>query len=362
MFHRGIIIAGGVVYLAILGIVLATGGKTVSHTRAGDNGFGGYTGASLEGLPFRSIGIQIQRVDWIPEYKKVMDKVADTGADTVLLVIDTRQENGKSSRIYLDFRMTPTTEQIGDLIDYAKKKDLRVILMPIVLLDNPIGGEWRGTIHPDNWDDWWDSYRDMIQVFSSVAEVHHADMLVVGSELVSTEHMTDQWTKTIDKARSNFKGKLTYSSNWDHYEAVTFWEQLDMVGMNSYWKMGKDRNVAVEEVVERWKEIQSDLFPFLRKVHKPLMFLEVGWFSQANAAHEPWDYTQASQPVDLELQSKLYAAFFKSWYGNPMLGGFSVWEWPPNSGGPEDRGYTPEGKPALDVLKEWLKKGRWEVK
>ena len=362
MFQRGIIIAGLVVYATIVGIVLSTGGKSVSSSRAGDPHFNGIGGASLEGLPFRGVGIQIQRVDWIPEYKKVMDKVAATGADTALLVIDTRQENGKSSHIYLDYRMTPTTEQIGELIDYAKKLELRVILMPIVLLDKPIGDEWRGTIHPESWDDWWDSYRDMIQVFSSVAEVHHADMLVVGSELVSTEPMLEQWTKTIQLARSNFKGKLTYSSNWDHYEAVTFWSQLDMVGMNSYWKMGPDRNVKIEQVQERWKEIQSDLFPFLKKVQKPLMFLEVGWFSQANAAHEPWDYTKPTEPLDLELQSKLYEAFFRSWYGNPMLGGFSIWEWPPNTGGPEDKGYTPEGKPALEVLKAWLKKGKWEVK
>ena len=362
MLQRGIILAGAVVYLTIMGIVLSSGGKPVARLTSTDGGNGGSGGTSLEGLPFRSVGIQIQRVDWIPEYKKVMDKIAETGSDTVLMVIDSRQENGKSSKIYLDYRMTPTTEQIGDLVDYAKKKHLRVILMPIVLLDNPDGNDWRGTIHPDSWSAWWKSYRDMIQVFSSVAEVHHADMLVVGSELVSTEHMIDQWTKTIEKARGNFKGKLTYSSNWDHYEAVEFWNQLDMVGMNSYWKMGKDRDVTVDEVVGKWKEIQSELFPFLRKVHKPLMFLEVGWFSQANAAHEPWDYTQASQPLDLDLQKKLYEGFFKSWYGNPMLGGFSIWEWPPNSGGPEDRGYTPEGKPALDVLKEWLKKGRWEVK
>ena len=33
------------------------------------------------------------------------------------------------------------------------------------------------------------------------------------------------------------------------------------------------------------------------------MFLEIGWFSQANVAYEPWDYTQDElEPIDLELQ------------------------------------------------------------
>jgi hypothetical protein len=39
-----------------------------------------------------------------------------------------------------------------------------------------------------------------------------------------------------------------------------------------------------------------------------------------------------------------------------------VWEWTPGDGGPNDRGYTPEGKPAEQVLRQWLAKPRWDVK
>src|SRR5881394_3478747 len=98
MFKRGIVIVGGILfYLLVTGIVLSSGGATPSRSRGagGDANYGGGSGAAnLEGLPFRSVGIQIQRVDWIDEYKKVMDKIAAVGADTVLLVIDARQENG----------------------------------------------------------------------------------------------------------------------------------------------------------------------------------------------------------------------------------------------------------------------------
>src|SRR5690606_7623357 len=90
--------------------------------------------ASREGLPYVGAGMQIQRVDWIDRYKQSIDEIADLGGDTVLLVVDARQENGTSSRIYLDMRMTPTPDQLADLIRHAKARDLRVILMPIVLL------------------------------------------------------------------------------------------------------------------------------------------------------------------------------------------------------------------------------------
>jgi hypothetical protein len=327
---------------------------------------------SREGLPIIAAGMQIQRVDWIDKYKKSIDEIANVGCDAVKFVVDARQENGASARIYLDLRMTPTPEQLGQLIQHAKSKKLRVILMPIVLLDKPRGNEWRGKIQPSpdpdfgGWPEWWNSYRDMLNHYAWIAQANGVDVLVVGSELVSTEteeHL-EQWRRTIKSVRKTFKGRLTYSSNWDHYDHVKFWDQLDLIGMNSYWKFGTEgsnENPSVEHIVSRWKEIQNDLFPFVKKVNKPLLFLEIGWFSQDNVAYEPWDYTR-DQPINLELQRKLYEGFFRAWWGNPHLGGFSIWEWTPGDGGPEDNGYTPENKPAEHVIREWLKKPRWEVK
>jgi hypothetical protein len=316
--------------------------------------------APAEGLPYRGVVMQIQRTDWIDKYESSIDEIAALGADTVKFVVDSRQENGASSRIWLDLRMTPTVEALGRLIKHAKSRNLRVILMPIVLLDNPRGGEWRGQIRPESWDDWWESYRNMIKHFAWVAEANGVDVLVVGSELVSTETETHlrQWRRTIKEVRGIFRGRLTYSSNWDHYTHVKFWDQLDFIGMNSYWKLGDDHNVSVAEIVSRWHAIQKELFAFQKQVKKPLLLLEVGWCSMANMANEPWDYTKLEDeaPTDLTLQKKLYEGFFEAWQGRKELGGFCIWVWDPVGGGPEDRGYTPKGKPAERVLREWLAK------
>jgi hypothetical protein len=314
--------------------------------------------------------MEIQRLDWIDKYKKSIDEIAALGADTVQLVVDTRQENGASARIYLDLRMTPTVEQLTDLIRHAKSKKLRVILMPIVLLDKPREGEWRGKLQPrpdtdfGGWDAWFESYREMVSHFAYIAQANGVDVFVVGSELVSTEDKIEQWNRTIRAVRKIFKGRLTYSSNWDHYTSIKFWDQLDLIGMNSYWKFGDESQnprPSVEQIEKRWKEIQGDLIPFVKKTGKPLLFLEIGWFSQENVAYEPWDYTK-DKAIDLDLQRRMYEAFFRSWWGNPHLGGFSIWEWTPGDGGPENNGYTPENKPAEQVLREWFKKQRWEVR
>jgi len=75
--------------------------------------------------------------------------------------------------------------------------------------------------------------------------------------------------------------------------------------MNSYYKLGSDANVTVPEIEKRWREIQHDQLTFASKIKKPLLFTEVGWCSLANAASEPWDYTQTQESQDLDLQKRL---------------------------------------------------------
>jgi hypothetical protein len=360
MSGRWLVLAAVASYALVVGCVMLSGeshpgdanSSTIAHFRAT---------TVPAGLPYRGVAMQIQRVDWIDKYEQSMDEIADDGADTVLLVLDSRQENGTSSHIYLDMRMTPTPDQLGALIDHAKSRKLRVVLMPIVLLDNPRGNEWRGTLKPDSWDEWFDSYRDMINHFAWIAQGHGVDVLVVGSELVSTEPYVEQWTRTINKVRETFKGNLTYSANWDHYTSLKFWDQLDLIGMNSYYKLGENKDVPEGEIESRWRDIQKNLLSF--QSHggggKPILFLEVGWCSLENAASEPWDYTQQELPADNDLQKRLYEGFFNVWYGNPHLGGFMIWEWPPGPG--EEKGYTPKGKPAEQVMKQWLAKKPWVV-
>lgn len=318
-------------------------------------------------LPFRGVamtlhGIALCDPNHPDSYYKSVDEIAALGADTVKFVVAAAVENKKSTRIYIDQRSTPDAKALGDLIKYAKGKKLRVVLMPIVLVDRPIADEWRGQLEPLSWEAWFESYRQMIQHYATVAEATGVDLLVIGSELVSTEKYGSEWLKVIQVARSNFKGMLTYSSNWDHFKDIPFWDHLDVIGMNSYWKMGNDRNVSIEEVVQRWQKIQENVLGFARMKGKPLVLLEVGWCSISNAADEPWDYTKEYLQQDLELQRKLWEGFFKAWHGKKGFGGFMVWEWTPGNRPPEDKSYTPENKPAEKVIREYFAKPGWEAK
>jgi len=360
-------------YFAVMGCVIGTSDSSANHPAASvsssDNEAAVQPLGRLEGLPYRGVAMQVQRIDNVMDYGRSVDRAAEVGADTILFVVDSKQENGKSTRIFLDMRAEPTPDKLGELIQYAHKRKLRVILMPIVLFEAPIGNEWRGTLHPDVWEDWWDSYREMVHHYTVVAEKNNVELFVVGSELVSTETQTEEWTRTIRQVRKEYHGQITYSANWDHYTTVSFWDQLDLMGMNSYYDLGKDvpgtkaekNKATIEQIDKRWAKIQSSILSFGKKIQKPIVMLEVGWCSMGNAVTEPWDYTQETEPLDLEIQRRLYEAYFETWYGKPGFGGFLIWAWTPNASGPEDRGYTPEGKPAEQVLRKWLAKGPWKV-
>jgi hypothetical protein len=350
-------------FLAVVVCVITPGchDKSASGDEAVPAAFRG----KPDGLPLRGVALTIHNVEDMRPYLKCIDEIADVGADTVEFVITTRQENGSSTTIWVDQRYCPSKQQLLELMAHAKEKKLRVVLMPVVLPHAPKGNEWRGTFKPDSWADWFDNYRVMLRHFARICEEGKAYALVVGSELVSSEVKTDEWKSTIKMARKEFpSGKLTYSANWDHYANIGYWEDLDFIGMNSYWKLGEDHNVPVEQIIANWRNIQKELVNFSNAKQMPIVLLEVGWCSISNAAHEPWDYTRSDLTPDWDLQKRLYQGFFESWYGNPHLGGFMIWEWLPSGDtiDKDDKTYLPKGKPAYEVLKKWMAKGPWEVK
>ena len=99
-----------------------------------------------------------------------------------------------------------------------------------------------------------------------------------------------------------------------------------------------------------------------------MLFTEVGYRSTADAAVEPWVWRSAA-PVDDELQAALYEAMFRTFWRKPWFAGTHVWKWFPDGstrfGGrrarrhalQRERGFTPQGKPAEEVLVRWYKTG-----
>jgi hypothetical protein len=357
MIGKVFVVAAATVVVAMAWFWGGSGGQTAPASVQAERG----GTAHVVGETYRGLAIQVASgYKPIETYGPLLKEIAGLGANAVLLSVAGYMEHANTQSIHIEARKLPAPEDFKAIIRQARELHLRTIIMPIVLLRNPRGSEWRGVIEPPDWDDWWEQYTEFILYFADIAREGQADALMVGSELVSTEKYTERWVKVIEAVRPRFYGgKLGYSANWDHYRPVEFWDELDFIGMTSYFTLADKKDPTVAEIVERWEPIKKDILAWQRRIGKPILFTEVGWCSQEGAATAPWNYyqNQKATSVGLEEQRRLYEAFIQVWGKVPELMGAIWWEWKAGDGGPDDFGYSPKGKPAEAILRRWFAGG-----
>ena len=305
----------------------------------------------------RGFSLQLQSTGEDLSYEKLVTEIAGTGANAVCFIVAAYQENCDSTSIFVEARRTPTAERLKQLVAHARKENLRVLLMPIVLLENPRAGEWRGKINPKSWDDWWEDYDGYILHYAGIAQAAGVDVFMVGSELVSTEKdHGDRWRELVRQVRKRFKGCLSYSANWDHYRPVSWWKDLDIIGMTTYYDLTEGKEATVPRLMESWKPIRKEILEWQATIGRPILFTEVGWPNQTTCAQYPWDYTRSPDKPDPTAQANCFEAFFRTWVRDKPVAGFLVWEWrshPSQAIGPQDTGYIPCGKPAMKVIEKY---------
>ena len=316
--------------------------------------------AAANHRPFHGIAIQVHNADGgVERYARLLREVAERGADTVLISVNGYQRRVESVLIEIDPARSLSDDELLRLMGIARRAGLRVVLMPKVLLVEPGSTDWRGKIKPTTWEAWFDQYREFIRHYARVAQQGQAALFSVGSELVSTEKFSEQWEEIIRQVREIYRGPIMYSANWDHYEAIQFWDKVDYLGLTSYYKLADEPGPTIETLRESWERTKRDILDFQARVGKPLLFTEIGWCSQEGCSVEAWNYYRSSTatPAGLEEQRRNYQAFIETWANEPKVGGMIWWEWTDDEGGETNFGYTPLNKPAERVLRElWQRK------
>jgi hypothetical protein len=285
------------------------------------------------------------------ELKVSLGEIKHLGADYVSLVVSWSMEDIHSTKISPLPERTPSDSQLLLMARRAQELGLRVFLFPILDVKSRKLGEWRGSLKPPDWHEWWRNYRRFVLHYAAIAAQGKMDLFCVGSELVSTETMRSLWQHLIGRVRKVYGGSLVYSANWDHYSPVGFWDLVDVIGLTAYYKLAEGPNASEEEMFASWLRVRRMLVPWVKKTKRPLLFTEVGYPSLMGGAVTPWDYTLSTSQSP-EEQRRAYRAFVRAWSGVPELAGVFFWNWY-GEGGPKDKGYTPRGKPAERVIRQW---------
>ncbi|MCB9539199.1 MAG: hypothetical protein H6704_23505 [Myxococcales bacterium] len=282
---------------------------------------------------------------------RMVDEIADLGANTLQVVVQWGQETIESTAI-APYRWGTDDAEVRRVLRHAKARGLKALVFPIVRLKVQGPGQWRGKLKPADRAAWWAAYRAFVLHYAKLAADEGAAMLSVGSELGTMEADEVEWRRLVRDVRRVFDGKLTYSANWDHFTHVGFWDALDYVGLNAYHPITTRNDASEDELRRSWTLIRQQLERWLDFVDRPLLFTEVGYPSVDGGAVRPYAHA-AKGPVDLEEQRRAWQAFVDAWRGHPRLAGVFVWIWS-GAGGASDIGYMPKGKPAEDVLRRYF--------
>ncbi len=322
--------------------------------------------------PVLGMSINVYHAPDMAPYREAIDGIADLGCNTLQIVTPMFVENGASRRveILVGPDRGPSRADLLDLIRHARARGLRVHLMPQVNLYAPRGNEWRGKISPDDWPGWWASYHDAMIGWADLAAASGVDLFVVGCELLSTqgpEH-EHRWRSLIADCRARFRGELTYSTNWDRFDRVLFWDALDAIGISGYWDLTRGAADPTQptagELARRWRGIRERVLRFAEDADRPILFTEIGYPSLPWALRNPWNYLNNGAPARHDVQARGYRAFVAAWrdllappaadaLADPRVAGVCFYKWDIHGdGGPTDTGYGIRGKPAYEVVGE----------
>ena len=246
-------------------------------------------------------------------------------------------------------------------IDILHKNGLKVMLKPQIWISR---GAFTGNLKMDSEENWRaleESYRKFIMAYVSLAQETNADVFCIGTELEQfVGHRPEYWTELIKEIRSVYKGKLTYAANWDEYGRVPFWEDLDFIGIDAYFPLSDEKTPSVEQLRKGWQPHKEKIRSLSLEKSRPIIFTEYGYRSNNYTAKKPWLVDHNSQDeVNLEAQSNATKAIFEEFWKEDWFAGGFVWKWfmdHERAGGINDNRFTPQNKPAQEVIRNYYNK------
>ncbi|MCM4166915.1 hypothetical protein KCTC52924_01770 [Arenibacter antarcticus] len=245
-------------------------------------------------------------------------------------------------------------------VDILHDNGLKVMLKPQIWISR---GEFTGSMKMDSEEKWKAleiSYEKFIMAYASLAQETQVDAFCVGTELEQfVNHRPAYWKSLILKIRGIYSGKLTYAANWDEYGRVPFWDQLDFIGIDAYFPLSDQKTPTVAQLRQGWQKHKDKIRTLSMAVDKPVLFTEYGYRSNNYTAKRPWLVDHSEDDINLDAQVNATQAIFEEFWNEEWFAGGFVWKWfidHEKAGGPMDNRFTPQNKPAQEVIKNFYKR------
>ena len=303
-------------------------------------------------------------------FKQSVQNAQAANANTISLITTYYTANCQSANVDSGWN-TASTASLQNAIAYIHSLGMRVNIKPHLEAYDTWGGicTWRANITPSDRNTFFANYESMLKSLFSL----NPDSLTIGSELISVSSNninsdnTARWKKIISDLRAaNSAVSLDYSANWGSGSFATetnqiqFWGDLNNIGISGYYELPSSTD-AVSDIQSQWDHWnQSNIAPLASQYSKPVQFTEIGYESVNGARYQPWDFNRKWWAgYNGQEQANLYTAMFQYWNNQTDFTGVNLWDWEadPNAGYPGNTDYTPQHKPAQDVIAQFFAGG-----
>ncbi|MEP2935490.1 MAG: hypothetical protein ABJM06_07215 [Gilvibacter sp.] len=284
-----------------------------------------------------------------------LDSLVSSNVEWIAILPYFYQENESSDSIQRRTSLTTWSRSDSSFIEgirRIKDKGFKVFLKPHLWL----GEGWRSNIQFNDkakWDTWFASYRKTMLHYARMAAETDSEMLCIGTELrTAVQQKPEAWHALIAEVRAIYNGQLTYAANWDEeLDAVTFWDQLDYIGVQAYFPLTANGHPNLEQIKTGWLPHKQRLEALARKHNKQVLFTEVGYKKEADATVRPWEWGSMFSRLFVAKSDKTqvlaYEALYSElWYQDWFAGSY-IWQWVDSSD------FAVKGSPAQNKIAEW---------
>lgn len=252
-------------------------------------------------------------------------------------------------------------EGVQKTIEYAHSNDVKVMLKPQIWSPDGWIGDYKLETAAE-WKEWEKELTEYILFYAQLATDNDVELFCLGTEMKA--HIAERpnfFKELIPKIKEIYCGELTYSANWDSYQDVNFWDQLDYVGLSAYFPINEKKTPDVNYLVKQWKPIEEELSGYSKRQGKPLLFTEYGYLSVDGSGGKTWllEKKVRQLPINEQAQANCFEALYKVFGEKEYWAGGFIWKWFPHGRGGEgynERDYTPQGKKAHAVIKNYYSK------
>lgn len=351
-------------------------------------------GQSESGFTYNGIDLVSYQPSEYLDSSEAAQTIKATNANYAAVVVTQYVQNGNATTIAPETTstpgynasdpLTPTDDAVVAAIQNLQAQGITVMLKPLV---NSIDGTWNGdftwpssdttTAEQQAWlTAWFSSYETFILHYAQIAAENNVSVLVIGTELrelsgsnCAGASCESYWLQyVINPIRAQYPNlTLAYGANatgpGDEFTTVTFWNDVDIIGVDGYFDLTDQADPSVSQLVSAWTNSPANggfnavqaLENLASAYSKPLIFTEIGYESTPGTNEEPWNYS-LSDGYDPTEQADCYEAFFQVFsQQTAWMKGVFWWEWNVSPPAADDIGYSPQNKTAGDTeLPTWF--------